>query len=460
MVPAVVMALSCACFFATTLLVRQDAGGGALVAHYASRAVEIAACFALALAACRKSPSEDILLASGALAATAGLALELVLMGVRGSGAFVGAAAGVFNGWALAAFTLLFARLFCSFSPRGAMVLVPLSYAGAHVLFLVSCAVGSERGLYVKIGLTAVAFAGLAFLLKTRVPFGGDTAAVRKGDLSVAALFAQGRWRSLFFGVLVFPLLYGFTAQLCDMAEVGNGLFDVATEGVGIAFLAVAALVGSLRKKAIDPETLFAIVLPVFATAMLFLPLFWGDEVFVAGFVMKCGFLIYTSLMWTCVCAAADGNPSSSYLYFGMAIGSYHLAIMVGRLLAGFIGAFPPFSNATVALVSLVAIWLLSMASLAMLLMHRFGGRPGRGRNGDVRDGGEGAFEEFARHYGLSDREAAVCREFAHGRTVGYIADQLVVSPETVKTHLKRAYGKTGCHSRQDLIDAIERCGR
>ena len=433
-------------------------GGGGLVAHNTSRAVEIAACFALAFVACRKGVRESALFASGSVAAAIGLSLELAMAWGYGSAAAVGAAAGVFNGWTLAAFTLLLARLFCSFSPRGAMVLVPLSYAGAHGLFLASHAVGSGCVLYVKMGLTAVAFTGMAYLLRVRPADNGGMPASHDGVFSISMLITQGRWRSLLFGVFVFPFLWGFMAQLCDVAGVSNGLFDMATEVVGIVFLTACALAELPRRRAIDPETLFAIVLPVFATAMLLLPLFWGNEVFVAGFVMKCGFLVYTSLMWSCVCGAVDESSLSSYLYFGMVIGAYHLAIMVGRLFAEITGMSPVFSNAEVAFVSLVSIWLLSMASLAMLLMRRFGGRGGRTRDGvSSVDDPVDEFENFARRWGLSGREAAVCREFARGRTVAHIAEQLVVSPETVKTHLKRAYAKTGCHSRQDLMDAIER---
>ena len=453
-----VTAVSCACFFATTLLVRQDAAGG-LVAHYTSRAVEIVSCLIVAFAACRKGIHERALLVTGSVAAILGLAFEFLSRLDSFDTILTGVAAGAFNGWSLAACTLLFARLFCSFSLRGATVLVPLSYAGSHVLFLISCAVEPGHVLYMKAALVVVALAGLAVLGPARLSSMWDDAMVCENGLSFAGLFAQGRWRSLLFGALVFPLLYGFMAQICDAAQVSNGLFDMSTELVGIAFLLVLALLGLPRKKVLEPETVFVVLLPVFATAMLLLPLFWGNEVFIAGFVMKCGFLVYTSLMWVCVCGAVGGRPAPSYFYFGVAIGVYHLAIMIGRLLAGVLGANAGLSDATVALVSLFAIWLLSLASLAMLLMRRFGdkrgGLPAFGR-GSFGPSSPDAFDAFAARYALSGREAAVCREFARGRTVDYIAKQLVVSPETVKTHLKRAYGKTGCHNRQDLIDKIE----
>lgn len=44
---------------------------------------------------------------------------------------------------------------------------------------------------------------------------------------------------------------------------------------------------------------------------------------------------------------------------------------------------------------------------------------------------------------------------YAHGRSATYIADELDISPQTVKTHLKRAYAKLDVHSRQDLLDLL-----
>ncbi len=430
-----------------------------LVAHYASRIVEISACFVLAMVASRRAVNERALYATGVVAAGLGLVFEHLLgaawNGVSAEGLLLGALTGIFTGWSLACGMMLFARVFCAFSPHVAMIAIPLSYAGSHLLFLASLALGNAPSLVFKVVLVAVAFAGLAYLMRAclHMPVLGRQVPGSLRGLSFRVLLGQGRWRSLLFGALVFPLFYGLTAQICDAAQVSNGLFDNATEVVGIVLLLVFAASGVRRRRVPEPEAVFAVLLPVFATAMLLLPLFWGNEVFVAGFVMKCGFLIYTSLMWVCLCEAVRRQPHAAYFYFGVTIGVYHLAIMVGRLVAQILQAYASLSGATVAFVSLLALWLLLLVSLTLLFMRRRTGQREAGRDGISPDD---AFDEFVRRYGLSEREAAVCREFARGRTVDYIAGQLVVSPETVKTHIKRAYGKTGCHSRQDLIDKIE----
>ncbi len=55
--------------------------------------------------------------------------------------------------------------------------------------------------------------------------------------------------------------------------------------------------------------------------------------------------------------------------------------------------------------------------------------------------------------YGLSKREAEVAALIAQGRSKTYIAEHLVVSENTVRTHAKNAYAKLGVHSNQELID-------
>ena len=52
--------------------------------------------------------------------------------------------------------------------------------------------------------------------------------------------------------------------------------------------------------------------------------------------------------------------------------------------------------------------------------------------------------------------EEAHAPEEARGRTIGYVADELVIAQNTAKGYVKNVYAKLGIHSRQELIDAVE----
>lgn len=57
--------------------------------------------------------------------------------------------------------------------------------------------------------------------------------------------------------------------------------------------------------------------------------------------------------------------------------------------------------------------------------------------------------------YGLSKRELEVMMLFARGRSANWIADHLVLSKNTVRTHLRSVYAKLDVHTRQELLDFL-----
>ncbi len=61
---------------------------------------------------------------------------------------------------------------------------------------------------------------------------------------------------------------------------------------------------------------------------------------------------------------------------------------------------------------------------------------------------------ELAVSCGLTRREREVLELTARGWTIDMVARQLVVSPDTARTHLKHLYSKLGVHSRTELLDA------
>ncbi|MEG1517031.1 MAG: helix-turn-helix transcriptional regulator [Raoultibacter sp.] len=59
-------------------------------------------------------------------------------------------------------------------------------------------------------------------------------------------------------------------------------------------------------------------------------------------------------------------------------------------------------------------------------------------------------------HYRLSAREAEVMELIVRGNSVVRIAEDLVVSENTIRTHSKRIYTKLAVHKKQELIDLVE----
>lgn len=66
------------------------------------------------------------------------------------------------------------------------------------------------------------------------------------------------------------------------------------------------------------------------------------------------------------------------------------------------------------------------------------------------------AISMVAQKYDLTVRESDVLRELFNGRTASYIARDLSVSINTVRSHTKHIYTKLSVHSQQELIDLIK----
>ena len=57
----------------------------------------------------------------------------------------------------------------------------------------------------------------------------------------------------------------------------------------------------------------------------------------------------------------------------------------------------------------------------------------------------------------MTEREAEILVYLARGRTKAYIADALFVTETTVRSHVRNIYSKLDVHTRQELLDLLER---
>jgi DNA-binding CsgD family transcriptional regulator len=107
---------------------------------------------------------------------------------------------------------------------------------------------------------------------------------------------------------------------------------------------------------------------------------------------------------------------------------------------------------------SLVVILVFFVVSLAMAVFDTvtFVKQIIRPPDTSQRDVLEQRAIQEAERCGLSRRETEILLYLIRGRSSKRIADELFISPETVRTHCKRIYHKMGVHTREDLIDSLE----
>lgn len=63
----------------------------------------------------------------------------------------------------------------------------------------------------------------------------------------------------------------------------------------------------------------------------------------------------------------------------------------------------------------------------------------------------------FSKRYGLTRRESEICSYLVRGRSARHIAEELVISENTVWTHIKNVYAKTATSGKDSLIELFER---
>ena len=69
----------------------------------------------------------------------------------------------------------------------------------------------------------------------------------------------------------------------------------------------------------------------------------------------------------------------------------------------------------------------------------------------------ETALQAVKRDFGLTERELEILRAFSFEHTNAKIAEELFISENTVKTHIRRMFGKMQCGSRGEAIEEVRK---
>ncbi len=75
----------------------------------------------------------------------------------------------------------------------------------------------------------------------------------------------------------------------------------------------------------------------------------------------------------------------------------------------------------------------------------------------DVDQNNQPTIDSFCQKYGLSPREKDVLIESMWGYSMIAIGNNLFISRETVKTHLRHIYQKTDCHSKSEVAELVRK---
>ena len=288
-------------------------------------------------------------------------------------------------------------------------------------------------------------------------------------------------WRTV-VGSLIFFFVYGCVEGLVTARVDFNAVHGVS-QGCELVVMLVMATALRFRRR-IDAGRLYTVTLVLVSAGFLALPLVMGVDgdsgsaapldagIFAASVLVNVGTLVMNVLLFCMIAHAAFDYRTSGGVLNGIVCGLTVGASAAGHV-AGNVLADEMWTGGVDLIVFVLVVTYLIILSGSFLL--GLGRRRTRADAEDVRvfapvptsvdreDSHVAAeqtidrrIEEVVLAHHLSRREGDVFALIARGRSVPYIAETLVISENTVRSHTRRIYDKLGVHSKQELLDLVE----
>ena len=416
------------------------------------------------------------------------------------------ATGGALIGLGSAGFALLWQRLFAGRDAEAANRDLLAGTAWASAFYYALCLIPQPaRALIVPAAVVPLFI--LAVLLNAReVPRDQPMFADQPRDNArVYRQVLRDHWRSaLCVGTVGLSAGVMRAVAVAD-PEVGSLVNLLSMAGVLVITILIAWL-WSAQTLSLSIVSGYQVVFPFLITSVLALPLL-GDGY--ARWLAAVIYAVYSGALLLTVMQCAQTsrdrgvNPAFVYGYFGAIVFTLHGVGFLGGSLAGAVEAAGVAPRATVALVAAWALGLMhfvgsggfsralrrpedphdielvalgpphpASSSDADAAAEDAGAAPADGRMAGAADAGRRcphACDEAAPidratlqaqrlrgRYRLSARETEVVELIARGHSVARIAETLVVTENTVRTHVKRIYAKLDVHKKQELVDLLE----
>ena len=320
--------------------------------------------------------------------------------------------------------------------------IVVFAAAGVSALYQLPRVTMMWIGFLVLVPLTVAAVLGARRLVPQTHP-AFDTVPTQQVDRCRRA--ARESWPSL-----ICIAFSAFVVGLIRVQAIGSAEVSQAFDNANMMGLLVASVVllGAWRTvyERIRLSRLYQIIFPLTATIYLLLPLL--DGAFRQGFVLLVfvAFSVTSSLMVVSCSRVARNQCVPPVLVYGLFAGAVYAAMELGSLLGCLLDVTVGIGFAGLPVVALVAIYCLSMVmnakrqAVAVPLSSPVAAAPSA-PEAPAEEAGTVAgllarqCAQVVAQYGLSARETDVLNLLARGRDATYIAEELVISKNTVHPH-------------------------
>lgn len=305
-------------------------------------------------------------------------------------------------------------------------------------------------------GVSLVLATVACFALTSGIPRAGakeKTAAKEEPDPKPRGMFRRN-WIVYCAFLLCITVIAGVWSDVATFNPKALAAAQPVSIGMSLGLcLGSAALVIMVEKRDLGDLRPWYLTVPLVCVGILLIVKFLSNETWIGHIVTfaACGIstVACCALGMSRLGAEADDNRLSPYLVFGLA-----LAVAAGVFLIWF-GVWPFLEEpgARALDLTLKVAYLVAAGVQTLLLVYRQPSAISSLGESSTRD----TCAEIVQTFQLSNRESEILRLLAQGRSSAYIAEEQFVSVNTVNTHVKRIYEKTGVHSRQELLDLIHK---
>lgn len=260
----------------------------------------------------------------------------------------------------------------------------------------------------------------------------------------------------LFICILFFRIAYGYALTFGEVD--GTPLLTT----LALIPLTLVAIFAFISKKALNPDILFNIsFLFVIAGFLWSLVLFVDKEVVVNTLLMS-GVGCFDILLWFVLIALGSRNTLGALSTFAWGFAMNSIGVIIGANFGRLTNSSYGVASPMVSFVTAVLV-LLFVAYVVIALKDFSFKSTVEGVLPDSKPISHmevsllaSRCKEISTRHGLTTRETEVFELLARGRNGRFIQEELVVSYNTVKAHVKHIYTKLGIHTQQELIDLVE----
>lgn len=261
----------------------------------------------------------------------------------------------------------------------------------------------------------------------------------------------------VFVCIFMFNLAFGFSLRFNETN--GTPVSDILVI-IPVAALTIYVLA---TKRNLETDALTSVSFILVAIGFFLVSAEPHGMYITSNLLLSCGNTLFDMIAWTVLIAVAHRNPANAVSVFCWGHGMSSSGVCMGAGLGIAANALAPVSHDALVVLAGCLLGVFLAYALFGLRNFSFEDTIAGVESTEVEQQKLSPTERFdercdqlAEEYGLSPRESEMFRMLACGRDRTYIEEQLVISRNTVKAHVKHIYAKLGIHSHQELIALVQ----